>query len=262
MVELGVNIDHIATVRQQRLPIRQAGLPAGRQAAGSFPDPIYAALTAEAHGADGIVAHLREDRRHIQDRDVKVLRQVVRTRLSLEMAATEEMEAIALDLVPHRVCLVPEKRQELTTEGGLDVIAHRSRFQKMIHRLSAKKIFVSVFIHPDIDQIKCARSLGADAVEFHTGSYADAPAGLARDKELAMLRKGVEKAQQLKLHVHAGHGLDYKNVIPVARLPGMEELNIGYAIVARALFVGWGPAVKEMKDLLDKNSSPFKGEVR
>ena len=237
MVELGVNIDHIATLRQQRR--------------GKFPDPVYAALTAEAHGADGIVAHLREDRRHIQDRDVKALRQVLQTRLSLEMAATDEMEAVALDLQPQRVCLVPEKRQELTTEGGLDVIGHRTRIQKMIHRLSAKKIFVSLFIDPDLDQTKCARSLGADAVEFHTGSYAEAPAGLARDKEFLKLRKAVEKAQQLKLHVHAGHGLDYKNVTAVARIPGMEELNIGYAIVAHALFVGFGPAVREMKELIN-----------
>ncbi len=234
MVELGVNVDHIATVRQQRQ--------------GLFPDPVEAALLAERQGADGIVAHLREDRRHIQDRDIRALRKTLKTRLSLEMAATSEMESIALDVRPHRVCLVPENRKELTTEGGLNVVAHRAKLEKMIRHLSDKKIFVSLFIDADLKQVACAGALGADAVEFHTGSYAEAAAGAARRQELLRLRKGVEKARQCQLHVHAGHGLDYNNVGPVARLPGMEELNIGYAIVARALFVGWGAAVRSMKD--------------
>jgi pyridoxine 5-phosphate synthase len=236
MVHLGVNIDHVATLRQQRR--------------GTQPDPIYAGLTAEAHGADGIVAHLREDRRHIQDRDVRLLRQVLQTRLSLEMAATDAMEAIALEVQPQRVCLVPEKRQELTTEGGLDVVGNRTRVKKIVARLSAKKIAVSLFVDPDADQIKCARALGAYAVELHTGRYADAPVGPVRDKEFAALLKASDLAVRLKLHLHAGHGLDYQNVQRVARIPGMEELNIGFSIISRAVFTGLGPAVREMKDLL------------
>ena len=180
MVRLGVNIDHVATLRQQRH--------------GMMPDPVYAALTAEAHGADGIVAHLREDRRHIQERDVRLLRQTLQTRLALEMAATSAMESIALDILPQRVCLVPEKRQELTTEGGLDVVGNRIRIKKIISRLSAKKIEVSLFIDPDTDQIKCARSLGADAVELHTGRYADAAEGPKRDKEFTALLKASDVA--------------------------------------------------------------------
>lgn len=236
MPKLGVNIDHVATLRQQRK--------------GTFPDPVFAALTAEAHGADGIVAHLREDRRHIQERDVRLLRQMLQTRLSLEMAATDAMEAIALDIQPHRVCLVPEKRQELTTEGGLDVLAHRSRLQKIIKRLSAQKIEVSLFVDPDTDQIKCSQSLGADAVELHTGRYAEASEGAPRDKELHALQKASETALKLKLHLHAGHGLDYRNVQPVARILGMEELNIGFSIISRAVFTGIGPAVLDMKGLI------------
>jgi pyridoxine 5-phosphate synthase len=236
-VLLGVNIDHIATLRQQRQ--------------GNLPDPVYAGLTAEAHGADGIVAHLREDRRHIQERDVRLLRQVLQTRLNLEMAATEAMESIALDVLPQRVCIVPEKRQELTTEGGLDVIANRMRLKKLISRLSAKKIEVSLFIDPDADQIKCARSLGAYAVELHTGRYADSPEGPAREKEFTALLKAADLAGRLRLHLHAGHGLDYRNVQRVACIPGMEELNIGFSIMARAVFIGLGPAVKEMKDLIN-----------
>src|SRR5258708_7985833 len=249
MVRLGVNIDHVATLRQQRQ--------------GADPHPIYAALTAEAHGADGIVAHLREDRRHIQERDIRLLRQVLRTRLNLEMAATDAMETIALEVQPHSVCLVPEKRQELTTEGGLDVIANRNRIKKLITRLSAKKIFVSLFIDPDADQIKFAHSLVADAVDLHTGRYADAPEGPLQNKEFVALLKAPEQPLKLKLHLHAGHGLDYKNVRRVARIPGMEELNIGFSIIARAVFTGLGPAVKEMKELIDPpHPSPFKGEVR
>jgi pyridoxine 5-phosphate synthase len=236
MVRLGVNIDHVATLRQQRQ--------------GETPDPVYAALTAEAFGADGIVAHLREDRRHIQERDIRLLRQVLKTRLNLEMAATDAMETIALEVQPNSVCLVPEKRQELTTEGGLDVITNRSRIQKLISRISAKKIIVSLFIDPDSDQIKCARSLGADAIELHTGRYADAPEGPLQDKEFAALVKASEQAVKLKLHLHAGHGLDYRNARRVARIPGMEELNIGFSIISHAVFNGLGPAVKEMKELI------------
>ena len=235
-VKLGVNIDHVATLRQQRR--------------GTLPDPVFAALTAEANGADGIVAHLREDRRHIQESDVRQLRESLNTRLALEMAATEAMVAIALDIQPQRVCLVPEKRQELTTEGGLDVLKNRTRLKKIISRLSAKKIEVSVFIDPDANQIKCARTLGADTVELHTGRYADAANGPAREKEFTALTRASEVALRSKLHLHAGHGLDYENVQRVARIPGMEELNIGFSIISRALLTGLGPAVKEMKGLL------------
>jgi pyridoxine 5-phosphate synthase len=238
MILLGVNIDHIATLRQQRR--------------GRNPEPVYAALTAEANGADHIVVHLREDRRHIQDRDVRLLRELLSDRLALEMAATEEMEAIALEILPKRVCLVPEKRQELTTEGGLDVIAQRTKLKRTINRLSANKVEVSLFVDPDGDQVKCAHSLGADAVELHTGRYAESPQGPAQDREFANLVKAAELAVRLKLHLHAGHGLDYLNVRRVTKIHGMEELNIGFSIISRAVFVGLAQAVKEMKLLLSE----------
>jgi pyridoxine 5-phosphate synthase len=234
-VRLGVNIDHVATLRQQRKE--------------GFPEPLYAALLAQENGADSIVAHLREDRRHIQDRDITLLKQTLKIPLAMEMAATDEIVQIALDVQPARICLVPEKRHELTTEGGLDVISHRTALKKSIARLSAKKIEVSLFIDPDADQIRCAKSLGADTVELHTGSYASSQ-GPAQAKELEKLLKAADLAVKLKLHLHAGHGLTYTNVQPIARLPGMEELNIGFSIVARAVFAGLGPAVKEMKELI------------
>ena len=236
MTRLGVNIDHVATLRQQR----EEGLP----------DPVYAALVAQDHGADSIVAHLREDRRHIQDRDIRLLKQVLKIPLAMEMAATDEMEGIALEVRPTRVCLVPERRQELTTEGGLDVIACRAVLNKMIARFSAKQIEVSLFVDPESDQIRCAGSVGAGTVELHTGRYATAE-GADRARELAKLLRASELAVKLKLNLHAGHGLDYRNVGPVAHLPGMEELNIGFSIMARAVFSGLGVAVKEMKDLLN-----------
>jgi len=234
-VKLGVNIDHVATLRQQRKE--------------GFPDPVDAAWVAQENGADSIVAHLREDRRHIQDRDIRLLKQTLKIPLAMEMAATDEMVRIALEVRPARVCLVPEKRRELTTEGGLDVIAGRARLKKMIARLAAKNIEVSLFIDPDGDQIRCAGFLGADTVELHTGPYALAK-GTARAPELAKLLRACELTAKLKLVLHAGHGLDYKNVGPVARLPGMQELNIGFSIIARAVFSGLGPAVKEMKETL------------
>jgi pyridoxine 5-phosphate synthase len=236
-VRLGVNIDHIATLRQQRR--------------GAVPDPLYAALIAQANGADSIVAHLREDRRHIQDKDIRALRQALEIPLAMEMAATEAMERMALEIVPARVCLVPEKRQELTTEGGLDVISRRSALQKMIHRFAAKKIEVSLFIDPDLDQVRCARSIGANTVELHTGRYAEAPAGPAQERELAKLLRAAELAIKLKLRLHAGHGLTYRNVRPVAALPGMEELNIGFAIVGQAVFTGLADAVRHMKQAIN-----------
>ena len=234
-MKLGVNIDHVATLRQQRKE--------------GFPDPIFAALLAQENGADSIVAHLREDRRHIQDADIRSLKQVLKIPLAMEMAATDEMVRIALDVQPARVCLVPEKRQELTTEGGLDVISRRSVLQKMIKQLSSKKIEVSLFVDPDLDQIKCGKSVGADTVELHTGTYATAQ-GRVQDKALAKLLSASELALKLKLRLHAGHGLTIKNVQPVARLVGMQELNIGFSIIARAIFTGLGPAVQEMKELL------------
>ncbi len=234
-MRLGVNIDHVATLRQQRKE--------------GFPDPLYAAMVAQQHGADSIVAHLREDRRHIQDRDIRLLKQSLKISLAMEMGATEDISRIALEVHPQRVCLVPEKRQELTTEGGLDVISHRTALKKMIARFLAKNIEVSLFIDPDADQIRCAKSLGAGIIELHTGRYASAK-GNAQALELIKLLKASELAGKLKLHLHAGHGLDYRNVHPVAKLPGMEELNIGFSIVARAVFTGLGAAVKEMKELI------------
>jgi pyridoxine 5-phosphate synthase len=233
MTRLGVNIDHVATLRQQRKE--------------GFPDPVEAALAAEAHGADSIVAHLREDRRHIQDRDIRLLKEKLKIPLAMEMAATDEMERLALEVHPRRVCLVPEKRLELTTEGGLDVVAHRTPLEKTIRRLVAGKIEISLFIDADLEQIRCAQALGADTIELHTGRYALA-SGAAQEEELAALSRASELAIKLQLRLHAGHGLDYRNVGPVARLPGMEELNIGFSIISRAIFVGLGAAVKEMKE--------------
>ncbi len=238
-MNLGVNIDHVATLRQQRK--------------GKFPDVVYAGLVAQAHGADHIVAHLREDRRHIQERDVRILRQVLSIPLSLEMAATEAMERFAEELLPQRVCLVPEKREELTTEGGLDLLAHRTALKKIVSRLSAKKIEISLFIDADADQVKCAAALGANTVELHTGHYADAPTAQAQKNELVALQKAAELAVRLKLNLHAGHGLDYKNVLPIARLIGMQELNIGFSIVSQAVFIGLAAAVSEMKQLLERS---------
>ncbi len=234
-MRLGVNIDHIATLRQQRKE--------------GFPDPVHAALIAQKNGASSIVAHLREDRRHIQDSDIRMLKKMLRIPLAMEMAATPEMERIALNVRPTRVCLVPEKRQELTTEGGLDVVKHRRSLKKMIQKLSAKKIEVSLFIDPDLKQISCAKELGANTVELHTGRYAQVH-GKARTRELKRLRQASALAVKLKLRLHAGHGLDYQNVQPVACIPQMEELNIGFSIVTRAVFDGLGPAVRQMKELM------------
>jgi phosphoglucosamine mutase len=234
-MKLGVNIDHVATLRQQRRE--------------KVPDPVYAALVAQEHGADSIVAHLREDRRHIQDRDIRLLKEVLAVPLAMEMAATDEMVRIALEVRPARVCLVPEKRQELTTEGGLDVVAKRAALRRIIPKLIAKNIDVSLFIDADSDQIRCAKALGAGTIELHTGRYASAQ-GPSQAQELAKLLKASELAAKVKLQLHAGHGLDYRNVGPVARLPGMMELNIGFSIMTHAVFVGLGAAVEEMKELL------------
>ncbi len=224
MVRLGVNVDHVATVRQARMV--------------KDPDPVAAAMLVELAGADGIVCHLREDRRHIQDRDLRVLREVVKTHLNLEMAATDEMVKIAMDVLPDMVTLVPEKRQELTTEGGLDVVANMERLAEVITNLHTHNIVVSLFINPDIHQIKAASRIGADYVELHTGEYANADDLNTQNEELEKLISMAAAASKLGLGVSAGHGLDYQNVRPIAQIPQVEELNIGHSIVARAVLVG------------------------
>ena len=236
MLTLGVNIDHIATIRQARRTVE--------------PDPVAAAVLAELAGADGITAHLREDRRHIQDRDVRLLRQTVRTHLNLEMAPTDEMVAIALDIKPDYVTLVPEKREEVTTEGGLDVAGQTQRLNDIVARLQDTGIPVSLFIDADPVQIDTAAKIQAKFIELHTGCYADAADEGSREKELAALAKGCEQAIAAGLRVNAGHGLTYWNVYPVACLQGMEELNIGHSIISRAALVGLERAVREMKQAM------------
>ncbi|MFA7436761.1 pyridoxine 5'-phosphate synthase [Castellaniella sp.] len=236
MMELGVNIDHVATLRQQRLV--------------SYPDPLQAALRAEEAGADLITLHLREDRRHIQDADVYAIRAVLRTRMNLECAITPEMLAIACDVQPQDVCLVPEHRLELTTEGGLDVVSRTAEVESAVRRLHEAGIRVSLFIDPEASQIQAAVRCGAHIIELHTGAYADAPDSPARAAELERLRQAIAVAVGEGLRVNAGHGLHYDNVQAVAALPGIAELNIGHAIVAQAVFDGWGPAIRRMKALM------------
>ncbi|WP_299734352.1 pyridoxine 5'-phosphate synthase [uncultured Endozoicomonas sp.] len=233
---LGVNIDHIATVRQAR-GIR-------------YPDPVQAAIEAEEAGADGITLHLREDRRHIQDHDVYRIRDVLQTRMNLEMAVTEEMIAIAEKVMPEHVCLVPEKREEVTTEGGLDVKGLFNGVADACKRLGNKSIEVSLFIDPDIEQVEAAVKAGAPAIELHTGAYAEASTAKAMEEELDRIRRAVICGLEHGLVVNAGHGLNYQNVEPVAMIAGINELNIGHAIIARALFTGLKPAVQEMKALM------------
>ena len=233
VVTLGINIDHVATIRQARRTVE--------------PDPVAAAVLAELGGADGITVHLREDRRHIQDRDVHLLRQTVRSHLNLEMAPTDEMVAIALEIKPDYVTLVPEKREEVTTEGGIDIVANRDRFTAIVEKLQGAAIPVSWFIDAEPEQIEAAAATGAKFIELHTGKYADATDEESRAKELAALETGTEIAIAAGLRVNAGHGLTYWNVYPVANIPGMEELNIGHTIVSRAVLVGMERAVREMK---------------
>ena len=235
MTSLGVNIDHIANVRQARRTVE--------------PDPVPMAMLAELGGADGITVHLREDRRHIQDRDVELLRQTIRSRLNLEMAATSEMVAIALRVRPDMVTLVPERREEVTTEGGLDIISQKVALTDLVSQLQEVGIPVSLFVDPDGRQLEASKVCGAQWVELHTGAYAEA-GWTEQPQELARLSEGSVIARQLGLRVNAGHGLTYQNVEPVAALPGMEELNIGHTIVARALAVGLQQAVREMKALI------------
>ena len=233
---LGVNIDHIATIREAR----------GTR----YPEPIQAALVAEQAGADAITLHLREDRRHIQDRDVALLRGILQTRMNLEMAATPEMGRIATELRPADCCLVPERREELTTEGGLDVVGHLRQLSDFCAMLGESGVRVSLFIDPDPAQLDAAAEAGAPVVEIHTGRYADALSADARAEELARIAAAVEHGNRIGLQVNAGHGLDYHNVGAIAALPGVRELNIGHAIVARALFSGLDQAVRDMKALM------------
>ena len=239
MIRLGVNIDHVATVRQARR--------------GHEPDPVAAAVLATLGGADGITVHLREDRRHIQDRDVRLLRETVTTRLNLEMAAYDEIIAIALEVKPDEATLVPEKREELTTEGGLDVLANAASVQAAIDRLKAAGIHVSLFIDPDPAQVDASARFGADAIEFQTASYSEATGAAAAERELEKLRTASARAVGLGLHVHMGHGLNYQNVRPVVRIAGVEELNIGHSIVSRAVLVGLERAVREMKQVMQEH---------
>jgi len=233
---LGVNIDHVATLRQAR----------GTR----YPDPVQAAIEAEQAGADSVTLHLREDRRHIQERDVEMLREILLTRMNLEMAVTEEMLAIAERLRPADCCLVPERREELTTEGGLDVAGQEQRIGAACDRLAAAGVRVSLFIDAEPPQVEAASRVGAPAVEIHTGHYADAASETERALELSRITQAVELAVQAGLHVHGGHGLNYQNVGPIAAVADMEELNIGHAIMARALFTGMQEAVRDMKRLI------------
>jgi pyridoxine 5-phosphate synthase len=233
---LGVNIDHIATVRQAR----------GTR----YPDPVQAAIEAEQAGADGITVHLREDRRHIQDRDVEILKDVLQTRMNLEMAVTDEMIGIAERIKPAHCCLVPEKREELTTEGGLDVVGQRDKIKDACDRLADTGIEVSLFIDADQQQIEMSAEVGAPAIEIHTGHFADCENDVSADKELKQIVLGVEQGIDAGLIVNAGHGLHYHNVEVVAAIPQINELNIGHALIARAMFTGLPEAVREMKRIM------------
>ncbi len=234
-IHLGVNIDHVATLRQAR--------------GTTYPDPLYAALIAEQSGADSITLHLREDRRHIQDRDVHVMRAALQTRMNLEMACTDEMLKLAENIKPQDVCLVPEKRAELTTEGGLDVVGNYAVIEQAVKRLTAAGVRVSLFIDPDNKQLDAAARMKAPVIELHTGAYAEHH-GDAQRKELVRITQAAEHAAGLGLVVNAGHGLHYHNVQAIAAIPEIVELNIGHAIVARAVFDGFANAVREMKNLM------------
>jgi pyridoxine 5-phosphate synthase len=235
MIALGVNIDHVATLRQARR--------------GRYPDPLYAALMAEEAGADSITLHLREDRRHIQERDVIAMREALQTRMNLEMAVTDEMIGIARKVLPQDCCLVPESRQEVTTEGGLNVLEQTPRISDAVKALGGSGIRVSLFIDPDLEQIEAAKRSGAPVIELHTGAYADST-GAARAREFERLHAAAKFAARLGLIVNAGHGLNYHNVEPVAAIAEIVELNIGHAIVARAIADGLAKAVRDMKELM------------
>ena len=233
---LGVNIDHVATLRNAR--------------GTTYPSPLEAALLAETHGADLITLHLREDRRHIKDADVAIINQALKTRMNLEMALTDEMLEHALKIKPADVCLVPEKREEVTTEGGLDVLKYAKKISKFTRKLSDAGIRVSLFIDADADQIIAARDVGAPVIELHTGAYADAANHEARQQELVRIAAGAELGDELGLVVNAGHGLNIHNVSEIAKLPQIRELNIGHALIAQALFLGLPEAIKQMKEVM------------
>ncbi|MEX0586393.1 MAG: pyridoxine 5'-phosphate synthase [Pirellulales bacterium] len=236
MARLGVNVDHVATVRQARRT--------------NEPDPVWAAVLAELGGADGITLHLREDRRHIQDRDLRVLRETVTVKLNLELAASRGILDIACQILPDQATLVPERREEVTTEGGVDVVANRAALAEAVARLKGSGIEVSLFLDPEPKQIEAAVGIGAHAVELHTGAYAEAKTSQAVAAELARLERAAEAVHKAGMTLHAGHGLTYRNVAPIARLPHVAELNIGHSIVARAVMVGFQEAVREMKRLI------------
>jgi pyridoxine 5-phosphate synthase len=238
-LRLGVNVDHIATLRQ----VRYAGMPASKNAE---PDPVAAAGVCERAGAHGIVAHLRSDRRHMQDRDIDRLRQNIMTKLNLEMSNTPEIVDVALRIVPDEVCLVPEKREEVTTEGGLDVVTNRKELEPTIKRLQTSGIRVSLFVDPTLEQIDVAHELGVEMVELHTGKLANAFSEKIEKQELENLQAAAKAASELKLQVNAGHGINYTNIALIHRIPHLTELNIGHSIVSRAMFVGIENAVKEM----------------
>jgi len=237
MVRLGVNVDHVATIREARKTYE--------------PDPVSAAAAAEMAGADQITAHLREDRRHIQNRDIRLIREVVKTALNLEMAATTEMQEIALALKPDAACIVPEKREEVTTEGGLDLLGASGNMSELVATLKDADILVTAFIDPAADQIQQAARLGFDAVEIHTGAYANAPTP-AQPAELIKIKESAETAHRLGLRVHAGHGLNYHNTAAILGIPQIEELNIGHAIIARAVFTGLERAVRDMLKVMGR----------
>ncbi len=236
MARLGVNIDHVATLRQSR--------------GGIEPEPIAAAIIAEMAGADGIVVHLREDRRHIQDRDLRILREVAQTKLDLEMAATDEMVKIALDVKPDMVTIVPERREELTTEGGLDISSIRGKLKDIIELLHEGGIIVSLFVDPDIDQIKASHKINADYIEIHTGRYANAKRIKDEDREMDAITQAAKFAYKLGLGVNAGHGLNYRNVKRLTQINEIVEFNIGHSIISRSVLVGLDRAVREMKELI------------
>ncbi len=236
MAKLGLNVDHIATVRQAR--------------GGTEPDPVTAAAIGELAGAEGITIHLREDRRHIQDRDLEILRRTVQTKLNLEMAATSEMVEIACRIKPDQCTLVPEKRQELTTEGGLDVVGNLANIAQAIIGLHSAGITVSLFVDPTEEQINASKAAGTDAIEIHTGRYAEACGEASRHHELAAIREAIVLGNELGLTVHAGHGLNYVNILPLTTMDGIEEFNIGHSIISRAVLVGLDRAVREMVALI------------
>ena len=236
MARLGVNVDHVATLRQAR--------------GGNDPDPVAAAIQVELAGADGLVVHLHEDRRHVQDRDLTLLREIIQTKLDLEIAAEEAMAKIALRVKPHLVTFVPERRQELTTEGGLDISRHRDRIQSLVGLLHDGSIPVSLFIEPDLNQIKAAHKIGADYVELHTGRYANAKRLKEEQAELEAITQAAKLAYKLGMGVNAGHGLNYRNVKRLTQIPEIVEFNIGHSIIARAVLVGLERAVREMKELV------------